>query len=63
MKTFQRFLRESYELLPGTLLLIVQGGGFNRRIQYGVTTGRVVSSSPATSSKTICNWMVCPAAQ
>jgi hypothetical protein len=42
MKTFQRFLRESYELLPGTLLLIVQGGGFSRRIQYGVTTGRVV---------------------
>lgn len=42
MKTFQKFLHESYELLPGTLLLIAQGGGFSRRVVYGVSTGRVV---------------------
>lgn len=42
MKTFQRFLRESHDLLPGTIIIVASGTGFNRRTQYGVTDGRVV---------------------
>jgi len=42
MKTAQSFFRESYEMKPGSILMLIQGGGFNRRIFYGVTNGRVI---------------------
>lgn len=35
-------MRESHELLPGTIIMAISGGGFHRKIVYGVTNGRVI---------------------
>src|SRR4051812_5927492 len=42
MKTFQRFLREANEMLPGSIVMIVTGGGFSRKTIYGIGSGRVI---------------------
>lgn len=42
MKTFGKFLRESSQMQPGAVVMLINGQAFTNRTMYGVSNGRVI---------------------